>query len=279
MTTKTYGTAAGIAHSDLGGGLAARGRTGPPGGAIPRPARGPGPGSRLRAAFAAALATAGILAGVGAAVPPPGGDPAAIGVYSRQADAYGRVAGVRIVETGFFAVRRGSGDQVDYMWGSPPAAGYVPATGTIVARLDDGRIVAYFATLRAPRVRAVRVLMAGGSVWSSTAGCWRTAAASASPLGTGDSYVLNDGGARFRRLRHAGTTSDVTFTYDWRPGAPATETSAFGAHVPSPFVVTVTVRGAERLSIHRSVTPLDKAPALPVPEPPLRPVPKPICAT
>jgi hypothetical protein len=228
---------------------------------------------------AAALAALGLASFASGAASPPAGDQQAIGYYLARAQAYGKIPGARIVETGYFFVRDEGGTSVDYAWGNGRPAGYVPATGTIVARLDRGQIVAYLARLSAPHHRGVRVLMAGGAVYSSTAGCWRKTTAGASPLGTGENYVLNDGGATFRPLRTRGSSTTTTFTYKWIPGAPATETSVFGPNDPAPFHVTVVVKGAERMTIHKSVTPLKSVPKLPVPEPPGRPVPKPLCAT
>jgi len=192
-------------------------------------------------------------------------------------DAYARLDGVKIVETGYFFVRRGPGTSVDYWWGTRPPAGYVPATATILARLNGGRIVAYLARLRARGVRTVRVLMAGGEVYAATTPCWRRTRASASPLGTGETYVFNDGGARFAPLGRSGERTSVTFAYRWSAGARATETSTFGPEDPSPVDVRVVVRGAQRLSIRKSIAPLARAPRLPVPSPPRRPVPRPLC--
>jgi hypothetical protein len=228
---------------------------------------------------AAVLAALGLASLASAAAPPPSGDRTAIGYYLARAQAYGKIPGARIVETGFFFVRDGGGTSVDYAWGNGRPAGYVPATGTILARLSGGQIVAYVARLSAPHHRGVRVLMAGGSVYSSTAGCWRKSAPGASPLGTGGTYVLNDGGATFRPLQTHGSSTTTTFTYSWIQGAPATETSVFGPKDPTSFETTVVVRGAERMTIHRSVTPLKSVPKLPVPEPPGRPVPRPLCPT
>jgi hypothetical protein len=227
---------------------------------------------------AAALAVCGIVtAAAPGAVAPPTGDVTAIGFFRDKANAYGDLAGAKIVESGYFFVRRGPGTSVDYSWGRHPAAGYVPATATIFVRLNGGKIVAYLAKLRAHGVRTVRVLMAGGVVYSSTTRCWRRSRADASPLGTGDNYVFNDGGAHFLPLGKRGTKTAVSFTYSWVPGARATETSTFGPNRPLAVKVTIKVTGAQSLSIHKSIAPLVKAPALPVPAPPRRPVPKPLC--
>ena len=229
------------------------------------------PGARL---FASALAAATLLgAAYAEAAPPPLGDSAAIAFYHAQADAYSSVPGMTLVETGFFFMRPSANHSVDYWWGSKPPAGYVAATATVRARLIDGKIVAYLAQLKAPKVRQLRILMAGGQVFTKTTSCWRKTQPGASPFGTGDRYVFNDGGARFGP--RAGNA--VTFTYLWTPGATATETNVFSTGKPSPVKVSIKVAGTRSLSIHKSIAPLRAAPSLPVPSPPARPAPKPIC--
>jgi hypothetical protein len=207
------------------------------------------------------------------AATPPTGDPDAIAFYHAHADAYSRVPGMTMVETGFFFMRPSVNRSVDYWWGSKPPAGYVAATATVRARLIGGKIVAYVAQLKAPKVRRLRILMAGGQVFTRTTNCWRRSKPAASPFGTGERYVFNDGGARFG----ARAGNAVTFTYTWTPGAKATETNIFKSGKPSPVRISIEVEGARSLSIHKAIAPLGEAPALPVPSPPARPAPKPIC--
>ena len=178
-----------------------------------------------------------------------------------------------IVETGFFFVRPEAHRSVGYWWGSIPPAGYTPAKATISARLDGGLIVAYLAELSAPGIRRLRIVMAGGAVFTATTRCWRASTATASPLGTGERYLFNDGGAHF--APRSGDT--VSFTYDWRRGATATETNAFTGKRPSRVAVSIAVAGPRPMSIHESIVPLAAAPPLPVPSPPARPTPKPLC--
>jgi hypothetical protein len=123
----------------------------------------------------------------------------------------------------------------------------------------------------------VRVLMTGGRVWAATTGCWRKLRTSASPLGTGERYVFNDGGTRYLPLRRHGARTAVTFTYTWARGARATEQTTFLPGNRSPIDVTITVKGARSLTVRKSITPLTRSPSLPVPSPPRRPVPKPLC--
>jgi hypothetical protein len=226
--------------------------------------------------FACALAAATVFgAAYAEAAPPPLGDSAAIAFYHEQADAYSHVPGMTLVETGFFFMRPSANRSVDYWWGSKPPAGYVAATATVQARLIDGKIVAYLAQLKAPKIRQLRILMAGGQVFTKTTTCWRKSQPGASPFGTGERYVFNDGGARFARRAGNG----VTFTYTWTPGAKATETNVFSAgSKPAPVKVAIKVAGARSLSIHKSISPLHAAPTLPVPSPPALPAPKPICS-
>jgi len=170
-------------------------------------------------------------------------------------------------------MRPSANRSVDYWWGSPPTRGYVPATATLRAQLADGKIVAYLALLTAPKVRRLRILMAGGQVFTRTTSCWKKSAPAASPFGTGDRYVFNDGGARF--APRAGDA--VTFEYTWTHGGKATETNVFKTGVPSPVEISIRVAGSRLLSIHKSIAPLGDPPALPVPSPPARPAPRPIC--
>jgi len=205
----------------------------------------------------------------------PSGDQAAIAFYRQKAAAYEHVPGATIVETGYFFVRPSPNGTVDYWWGTPPPAGYAPARVTIHARLGGGRIVAYLADLRAPHVKRLRIVMSGGAVFTRTGGCWARSKPTASPLGTGDRYVFNDGGASF--APRSGTS--VTFSYEWAPGDRATETSTFGSGATRRVDVAIRVTGRHRMLIRKSIVALRTAPALPVPSPPALPVPKPLCAS
>jgi hypothetical protein len=208
------------------------------------------------------------------AAPAPSGDSAAISFYGREAGTYAHLAGAKMLWSGFFFVRPGVDKGVDYWWGSKPPAGYTPATATVAARLSDGKIVAYLAQLTAPKVRRLRILMAGGAVFTSTTRCWKKSQASVSPFGTGERFIFNDGGAHFAPR----SGNRVTMTYQWAPGATATETTSFNASDPPGVDVSIEVGGRKPLSIHKSIRPLTGAPALPIPSPPLRPAPKPLCS-
>ncbi|HZQ15502.1 MAG TPA: hypothetical protein VFA82_01895 [Gaiellaceae bacterium] len=229
-----------------------------------------GPPAGIAAALAVAFAGA-------VALTPPKGNRRAIEYYTRQADAYASLPGVHLVETGFFTVRADGGTRVSYAWGRPPSGGYRAATATVDAMLLDGRIEAYLAVLRAPKTRAVRILMAGSSVFTSTTRCWRRSTASGSPFGTGERYVFNDGGAVFGPLVRHGRSTTTALAYRWSPGAHAAETDTFTGAAPAPFTVTVSVTGATRLTIRKSILPLAVTPSLPVAPPPAVPRPKPLC--
>jgi hypothetical protein len=224
----------------------------------------------------AALAAAGSIAARPTATPPKG-DRTAIAFYRHQADAFSNLAGVRIVETGFFFVHPAGGTRVTYVWGAKPSAGFRPATATVDVQVLEGRIAAYLAVLRAPKVRRLRILSAGGQVFTSTTRCWRKSDASGSPFGTGDRYVFNDGDATFAPLVRSGSTTAVGLTYEWSPGATASETDVFASAHPAPVRITIAVRGARSLSTHKSITPLARPPALPVAPVPDVPRPKPLC--
>ena len=181
------------------------------------------------------------------------------------------------METGFFFVHPDGGTRVTYTWGSKPPAGFRPATATVDVQVLEGRIAAYLAVLRATKVRRLRILMAGGEVYTSTTRCWRKSDASGSPFGTGDRFIFNDGNATFAPLVRSGPTTTVGLTYEWSPGATAAETDVFASTHPAPVQITIAIRGARPLSIHKTITPLAQAPALPVPPVPNVPRPKPVC--
>ena len=232
-----------------------------------------------RGTFAAvtAASAAVVVASALAASTPPTGDRTAIRFYTGQANAYAALPGAKIVETGYFYLRKNTGTSVSYAWGNGPQPGYTAATGTILVQLANGRIAAYLATLRAPKIRRLRVLMSGGVVFTSTTRCWRRTTPSGSPLGVGDSYVFNDGGAHFLPITRNGAATALTMTYRWAPGATATEVNRFARGRPAPVSVTVMVRGSRSMTFHKAITPLQKAPALPVQPPPVIPRPKPMC--
>ena len=244
------------------------------------------PGRRVAPAvsFAALTALVGAaLAGAehteaGGKTTPPRGDPKAIAFYRHQADAFSNLDGVRIVESGFFFVHADGGTRVTYSWGAKPPAAFRPATATVDVQVLEGRVAAYLAVLEATKVRRLRVLMAGGEVWTSTTRCWRKSDASGSPFGTGDRFVFNDGNAVFAPLVRSGrATATVGLTYQWSPGATASETDVFASTRPAPVRITIAIRGARSLLIHKTITPLAHAPVLPVAPVPNVPRPKPLC--
>ena len=223
---------------------------------------------------AAAVSLAGSATG---ATRPPTGDQKAIRFFGEQANAYGALPGVKIVETGFYYLRKSHGTAVSYSWGNGPQPGYRAATATILAQTSGGQIVAYLAAIRAPKIRRLRILMSGGAVFTSTTRCWRRSKPSGSPLGTGYSYVFNDGGAHFLPLARDEAATSATMTYPWAPGAVATEVSRFAHGHPGAVTVTVTVRGTKSMAFRKTITPLHKVPSLPVQPPPSIPRPKPMC--
>jgi hypothetical protein len=203
----------------------------------------------------------------------PTGDGPAILFFRNQARAYMKVPGATIVETGYYFLRSSAHGAVDYAWGNVPPTGYHPAKATIHVQLSRGLVVAYLAEFKAPGVRRLRIVMAGGNVFTSTSRCWRKAKPGASPLGTGDRNQFNDGGAHFSP--RSGTS--VTFTYTWAPGSTASQTNVFSKKKPAAVKVSIEVTGKERMSVKQSIVPLRAAPSLPVPSPPARPAPKPMC--
>jgi hypothetical protein len=227
-------------------------------------------------ACAAAVGVA-LAAASAAAATPPTGNVRAIIFYNHEVAIYARLPGAKVVESGyFFGIPSGS-KSVNFIWGRPGTTGYVGQTATILEHLNDDQIVAYSAELAAPGLRRVRVLMSGGSVYLSSINCWGRAGAGASPLGTGDDYLFNDGGSRFLPLRSAGGSTSTTFTYTWIKGALARETDTFTSGNRPTVDITIDVTGSERMHIEKHIIPLSTAPSLPVPSPPARPVPKPLC--
>jgi hypothetical protein len=227
----------------------------------------------------AALVVATVLVTAAlAAVTPPTGNKRAIGFYKHEVAHYFPLPGARVVETGYFFVAPSGGTSVRFWWGRPPPPGFVPATATILEQLSDGKIVAYLAQLTAPKVRRVRVLMAGSSVFISSSKCWRKASATSSPLGTGETFLFNDGGTYFQPLASGTESTAATFTYTWNPGAQARETDTFSRGSTPTVNVAIQVTGAQTMRIEKEITPLSTAPVLPAPSPPALPAPKPLCS-
>ncbi len=210
---------------------------------------------------------------------PPTGSRPAILFFRQEVGNFNGVPGIRMVETGyFFGIPSGRGS-VRFIWAQPPPAGYQPQTATILAQLSGGKIVAYLAQLTARGLPRVRVLMSAGTVYLSSGKCWTKATASASPLGTGDRFLLNGGGARFLPLHRAGRSTSTIFTYPWGPASHARETDTFGPGNAPTVHVTIEVTGAQKLHIQRTIHPLASAPTLPVPAPPAAAEPKPLCSS
>jgi hypothetical protein len=229
--------------------------------------------------LAAALVAATVFVTAAlAAVTPPTGNKRAIGFYKHEVAHYSPLPGAKVVETGYFFVAPRGSTSVRFWWGRPPPPGFVPARATILEQLSDGKIVAYLAELTAPKVRRVRVLMVGGSVFISLSRCWRKAAVTSSPLGTGETFLFNDGGAYFLPLASGTESAAATFTYTWNPGAQARETDTFSRGATPTVNVAIQVRGAQRMDIQKEITPLSTAPVLPAPLPPALPAPKPLCS-
>ena len=229
------------------------------------------------AAFVAVAFVAALPAGAAEAVTPPTGDQQAIAYFSQAAKIYSRFPGVKVTETGYYSGIPSGPGSVRFVWARPVAPGYTPQTATIVEQLDAGKIAAFYATLTGPKLARVRVLMAGGSVFLSSSSCWTRATPGSSPLGTGNRYLFNDGGAHFLPLQYSSSSTSTTFTYTWPPNARATETDTFGPGTRPPVHVAIEVTGGQRMHIVSDIKPLSGPPKLPIPSPPARPVPKPIC--
>jgi hypothetical protein len=227
---------------------------------------------------ATSVAAAVLVTAALAAVAPPTGNKRAIAFFKREVAHYSPLPGAKVLETGYFFVAPSGSGSVRFWWGRPPPPGFVPATATILELLSNGRIVAYLAQLAAPKVRRVRVLMVGGSVFISSSKCWRKAPVTSSPLGTGETFLFNDGGTYFLPLVSGTESAAATFTYTWNPGAQARETDTFSRGATPTVSVAIEVSGAQRMHVEKEITLLSTAPVLPAPSPPALPAPKPLCS-
>jgi hypothetical protein len=234
------------------------------------------PGQRARL-LAGSLVAAAALVPLAAAVTPPKGDQAAISFFGQQFKAYLPVAGVKIVETGYFSLQPAGGTSVNFRWSVTTPKGYTPAKAEVLAWLSSGRITAYLATLTAPKIRQVRILMSGAKVFVASTRCWRKAPISSSPFGLGDNFVLNNGGTTFRPLTRTDTSTVASYSYRWGPGALAAEADTFSNSNPPAISTEIKVTGTQTLTVHKTITPLAEAPELPVQAPPAQPRPKPLC--
>jgi len=222
---------------------------------------------------------AAVLAGSAAgAVLPPTGNQDAIDFFRAEVVNYSALGGAKMVENGYFFGIPSGPASVRFIWAQPPGPGYQPQTATIYAQLNNGKVASYLAILTGPGLARVRVLMANGKVYLASGTCWNRATAGASPLGTGDRYLLNGGGAHFLPLQVSGGTTATTFTYPWGPHAQAQETDSFTTGTKPTVHVTILVSGAQKMRITKTIQLLAKAPPLPVPAPPAPQVPKPLCA-
>jgi hypothetical protein len=230
---------------------------------------------RLCALLLAATA-AFVLASPASAVT---GDPAAIAAFDKVARGYLKLQGARAIETGMFFLHYNGGSSVDYRWGADPPPAFVPAKATIDYWLSEGQIVGYHATVKAPKIPTLRILVAAGNVFTSTSKCWERADEGSAPFGTGERYLLNYGNVKFDKLKRSGRSTIVTFRYLWLEGTNAKETVTMAGGKTPKLHSRIELKGKSSLKIDTWITPLKKAPELPLvsQRPPKAPEPRPIC--
>jgi hypothetical protein len=234
---------------------------------------------RPRLAALTAVAAASLLAVTAASARPSAtGNPTTLAHFAQLVDDYRSVPGARVVEYGLFWLHYNGGTSVDYRWGGSRPAGFKPAKAVIDYQLDDGKIVAYHATVTARDVPRLRILVASGNVFTSTTTCWNRAEASSSPFGTGERILVSDSNGRFEAIKRKGRNMIVKFHYTWTEGTRATETMALLPGNPSPIRSKIVGKGDANFTISYSLTPLKRAPKLPVKtRSPRPPEPAPFC--
>ncbi len=130
----------------------------------------------------------------------PTGNRKAISFLAQAARDYASLPGAKMTEKGFFFLHFNGGTSVDYRWGRNPPEGYKAATAVVLYWLSDGKIVGYLATVSAPRIPRLRILVVAEQVFTSTSRCWERSSASSAPFGIGDRLILSDNGGKFRGL-------------------------------------------------------------------------------
>jgi hypothetical protein len=234
---------------------------------------------RPRLAALTAVAAASLLAVTAASARPSAtGNPTTLAHFAQLVDDYRSVPGARVVEYGLFWLHYNGGTSVDYRWGGNKPVGFKAAKAVIDYQLDDGKIVAYHATVTARDVPRLRILLASGNVFTSTTTCWNRAGAESSPFGTGERTLVSDSNGRFEALRRKGRTMLVKFHYIWTEGTRATETMSLLPGNPPPIRSKIVGKGDASFKISYSLTPLKRAPKLPLKvRSPRPPEPAPFC--
>jgi hypothetical protein len=235
--------------------------------------------NRSRLAVLAAVTAASLLAVAAASArPSASGNPTTLAHFAQLVDDYRSVPGARVVEYGLFWLHYNGGTSVDYRWGGSKPAGFKAAKAVIDYQLDDGKIVAYYATVTARDVPRLRILLASGNVFTSTTTCWNRAGSESSPFGTGERVLVSDSNGQFDAIKHKGRNMIVKFRYIWTEGTRATETMTLLPGNPPAIRSKIVGKGDENFTISYSLRPLKRAPKLPVKtRSPRPPQPSPFC--
>jgi hypothetical protein len=205
------------------------------------------------------------------------GDQRAAAFFEQQAEHYLPLRGAKGVYKGLFFLRFNGGTSVDYSWGRNPISGYKPGTGTVLFWLSNGRIVGYLVTISSPGIPHLRIVAVGENVFVSSSKCWNKATDLSAPFGTGDRLLLNDSGAKFLGITKHGSATAVSYSYLWAKGTKAVATDSFSSSKPPVINSRIKLTGKTKLRIRETITPLRKAPILPIKPPPGKPLPDPLC--
>jgi len=234
----------------------------------------------LTAVLAGALLTAAPVAATtgSAKTAAIGGDPNTLAYFEQVISDWKSVPAAHVTQYGLFWLFYNGGTAVNFRWGTTHPAGFRAAKADIDYWLDDGKIVAYLATVTAHDVPRLRILVAAGNVFVSTTTCWERSTPASAPFGTGQRVLVTDANGRFEAMKQVGDKNVVTYHYVWSTGANATQTDTLGPGSPSTIRTKVVVKGDQKFKMSLIVKPLGRRPALPlVDRSPKPPVPAPLC--
>jgi hypothetical protein len=209
-----------------------------------------------------------------------GGNPDTLAYFEQVVTDWQSVPAARVTEYGLFYLFYNGGTSVNYRWGVTHPPGFKAAKAVIDYWLEDGKIVAYLATVTAHDVPRLRILVAAGNVFVSTTTCWNRSNAASAPFGTGERVLVSDANGRFEAMKSKGRSTVVTYRYVWSTGSNATQTDIMGPGSPSTIHSKIVVKGDQKFTISLVLKPLKRRPPLPlVNKSPQPPVPAPFCKT
>jgi hypothetical protein len=207
-----------------------------------------------------------------------GGDPDTLAYFEQVVDDWKSVPGARVTEFGLFWLAYNGGSAVNFRWGSSRPQGYKSAKAVMDYWLENGKIVAYLATVTAHDIPRLRILVAAGKVYLSTTQCWQRSTPASAPFGTGERTLISDANAQFEKMQRVGDHHVVKYHYIWTTGSTATQTDTLGLSSPSTIHSQIVVRGDQRFKISLIARPLGRRPDLPlVNHSPKPPAPAPFC--